>query len=370
MRREPAYLLNARLSRKGFLKTAQLELTHRCNLRCVHCLRDNRATPLLSTEEWIRVLGELAELGCMAVTFTGGEPSTRPDLLTLIHEASRRGMAVSLLSNGQLLDETFFAGARGSRLSFLRVSLYGATARTHDRYTRSPGSFQKACRALLLAKEAGIEARVAYFLFRGNLKELEAARSFAAKHDLPFATDFVLQRTDRRRISQSRLSLNSEGVAFAERLNPVYHAPHNQNRRTVVKNCFMGKLVLGINPDGTVFPCPSLRFPVGNVRDDSLVSIWRESPRLMLFRSMETGAHAYCNECPLIEKCHLCAGDNHRHTGSLFRPDQRHCQLTYSLFGMNQATKEGMKDLLPPPLISCRHEEHKIQESAGMVRHG
>ena len=74
------------------LRLAWLELTSRCNLRCVHCYEEAGDTRReeMPREEWERVVSELAALGCSAVQLTGGEPLLRDDVLELTEHASSR----------------------------------------------------------------------------------------------------------------------------------------------------------------------------------------------------------------------------------------------------------------------------------------
>ncbi|NJL17114.1 MAG: radical SAM protein [Nitrospira sp.] len=69
------------------------ELTYGCNLRCVHCFNPtHRALPHeLTTREIQTILDQLAELGILTVTFTGGELATRPDLQDIFRHTPTAG---------------------------------------------------------------------------------------------------------------------------------------------------------------------------------------------------------------------------------------------------------------------------------------
>ena len=63
------------------------EVTHRCPLQCPYCSNPvelDRAGSELSTEEWKKVLSELAEIGVLQIHFSGGEPTARKDLVELV----------------------------------------------------------------------------------------------------------------------------------------------------------------------------------------------------------------------------------------------------------------------------------------------
>ena len=88
------------------------ELTHRCPLQCPYCsnpLALDKAGAELDTATWQRVLEEAAELGVLQVAFSGGEPTLRRDLESLIAHAAALGLYSNLITAGVLLDEARLA---------------------------------------------------------------------------------------------------------------------------------------------------------------------------------------------------------------------------------------------------------------------
>src|SRR6266571_8109774 len=82
------------------------EVTHRCPLQCPYCsnpLELDRASGELTTEEWKRVLSELAEIGVLQIHFSGGEPTARKDLVELVRHASEVGLYTNLITSAVLL---------------------------------------------------------------------------------------------------------------------------------------------------------------------------------------------------------------------------------------------------------------------------
>src|SRR5690606_6693771 len=69
-------------------------LTKMCNLRCPHCYMGagKKAERELTTEECMRVLNELGDLGTEMLILTGGEPLLRRDIFEIASAASARGM--------------------------------------------------------------------------------------------------------------------------------------------------------------------------------------------------------------------------------------------------------------------------------------
>lgn len=96
-------MLRSLLSGEPLLVTAKIHPTYRCNLRCTYCNLPNLNIPELTTDQWLAVIDELADLGCRRLSITGGEPLVRQDVADFITRARERGMSCSMVSNGVLV---------------------------------------------------------------------------------------------------------------------------------------------------------------------------------------------------------------------------------------------------------------------------
>ena len=79
-----------------------LEVTGRCNLRCVHCYSASGPEGdhgTMSGADWRRTIEEAAALGAERVQFIGGEPTLHPDLASLVRHALSCGLGVEVYSN-------------------------------------------------------------------------------------------------------------------------------------------------------------------------------------------------------------------------------------------------------------------------------
>ena len=77
------------------------EITHRCPLQCPYCSNPfelERANAELTTEEWRRLIVEMADLGILQIHFSGGEPTVRPDLVELVQQATDAGLYSNLIT--------------------------------------------------------------------------------------------------------------------------------------------------------------------------------------------------------------------------------------------------------------------------------
>jgi cyclic pyranopterin phosphate synthase len=89
----------------------RISVTDRCNFRCTYCmpaegLRWLPKTEILTFEELARLVSILVDLGVRSIKVTGGEPTVRADLPTLVSilRAVGPGLDISMTTNGVLLD--------------------------------------------------------------------------------------------------------------------------------------------------------------------------------------------------------------------------------------------------------------------------
>src|SRR5690242_2288333 len=112
------------------------ELTHRCPLQCPYCSNPvelDRAGSELTTEEWKKVLSELAEIGVLQIHFSGGEPTARKDLVELVQHATDVGLYTNLITSAVLLTRDKLARLADAGLCHAQISFQGSEHALADR---------------------------------------------------------------------------------------------------------------------------------------------------------------------------------------------------------------------------------------------
>ncbi|MEI8061401.1 MAG: radical SAM protein [Candidatus Berkelbacteria bacterium] len=135
------------------MKVCHMEVTRRCNLRCLHCINGDTALYEMDTSRAMQAIDRLGDLGFGLLCLTGGEPLVREDLPLLINKASERGILVALITNGTLFDDNFIRNA-GASLSGVTISIDGPRS-AHD-FIRGSGCFDRATNAIALANRYGL----------------------------------------------------------------------------------------------------------------------------------------------------------------------------------------------------------------------
>lgn len=275
-----------------------LELTLRCNLRCVHC-GSSAGGPRrgeLTVAEWERVLDDLAALGCRELVLLGGEPLLHPAWERLCVRARERGMAPLLITNGLLLDDDATRRCAAAGVDRVGVSIDGPTPAVHDAIRGVAGSFDRAWAAVERLRDRGLTCSVITTVSRLNRDGLPALRDrlvgrglgwqlqtvspngerFAAEHVLSPAEFYELARF----IADCRANYPLEALPVAGAHDIGYHSGHLRNYAIEPEwtGCLGGTTTVGIQSDGLVKPCLSLpeRFAEGNVRERGLPAIWND----------------------------------------------------------------------------------------------
>lgn len=178
--------------------SATLELTRRCNLRCGHCYLGDQAEQHRLRDRELgaaaakAAISEWTEAGCLYLLITGGEPMLRPDFAEIYRHARGLGLVVSVFSNGTLVDDDVVELFREWPPRKVEISLYGATAETHDAATGVAGSHARAWAGIRRLRDAGIRVGLKTLLMKTNLREFEALEKQAEELGVPFRHDSAI----------------------------------------------------------------------------------------------------------------------------------------------------------------------------------
>ena len=135
----------------------------------------------MSDDEVCRVLEMIRrDARCPSVSFTGGEPTLRPGLPRLVRHAKGLGLAVNLISNGQLLDDRLAGELADAGLDSAQLSLEGPDAALHDALVGRAGAFARLWEAVERLRARGVRVHTNTTVNRRNVARLEEIVDLAA----------------------------------------------------------------------------------------------------------------------------------------------------------------------------------------------
>jgi len=318
------------------------ETTVRCNLACAHCRRlesNDAGVADLSTSQGETLIDQLAELGrrqphMPLLVFSGGEPSCRRDLFTLMERARQRGIILALATNGTTINHEKALQIRDSGVARVSVSLDGATAEVHDRMRQIPGAFDRALEGIRHLHDAGVPFQINVTLTKQNVHQLEdvyeVAKSLGAVAVhifmlVPVGCGQVLAETDMlspqqyEQIMQDICTLESRGeIQIKVTCGPHYERvkrqmrieskaanPQSAIRNPQSKGCLAGLGVLFVSHRGDVYPCGYLPVNCGNILQKRLIEIWDSSEDLARMRDV-AALEGKCGVCGYKQVCGGC----------------------------------------------------------------
>ncbi len=347
-------------------------LSYRCNLRCMHCYQ-NASQPSsdeLTIDEQLGIVDQMAWAGVSLVVLSGGEPLANPNLGKLIERIRKHKMAVSIDSNGVLLDRENVQYLKQLGVGSVELSLDSVNPETHDRFRGLDGAFKKTLNAVELCSEAGMFTTVATTATMLNHAEDAELISLARNHGAERVVFFDLIPAGRGReiqdlqlLRHERLELmalvrkecsTERGEVFTELPQFVVYSSigdgesisddstkalsverftmssffdcsgkNNFYRKfaAYLGGCPAGRLYCNIQPNGDVTPCMFMpSYPVaGNLRTQSFEEVWN-SPVFEALRERDS-LKGKCRQCRFVAVCGGCRAKAAAYEGDYLASD-------------------------------------------------
>jgi len=300
------------------LTQIQIELTSRCNERCVHCyIPHENKTGDISPALFYDVLDQCLEMGVLNITLSGGEPMLHPNFLDFLRKAKEYDFSINVLSNLTLLNDEIIAEMKANRLSSVQVSLYSMNSDIHDSITQLPGSFIRTKEAILKLIENNIPLQISCPVIKQNKSCYADVAKWAEEHRIRAITDYIIMaRYDHTTDNlDNRLSLDEVGNIISDIIDndPDYkerlvEADFTEvEKKDIGDNILCGVCISSICmvANGNIYPCAGWQdYVCGNVAEQSLKEIWEHSPKVRYLRSLRKKDLPECIDC---EDRHFCA---------------------------------------------------------------
>ena len=326
-----------RARRLGVPFDVHLDVTYRCNERCLHCYLDHASPDEMSSLELRGLLEQMARAGVFFLTFSGGEPLLRTDIFEILAEARALGFCIKLKTNAVLIGAPEADRICSLGLNEVHVSIYSHHAKAHDAVTGVPGSFDRSLQAVRLLRSRGQKVVLVHIVTRLAPSDHPSVRAMALELGAGFRCDPTI--TPKMDGDRSTLDLNVPPLELVRLMtNPDYVgdveefcAPPALPDDAALNNilCGAGHNHCYIAPHGDLYPCVQLTVACGNVRSRPFLDIWRDSPQMREVRSLRVRDLPVCAACSHVTKCSRCPGLA-RMAGDLRGPSVQDCEKSWA----------------------------------------
>ncbi len=331
------------------------EVTQACDLACVHCrasAQPDRNPGELTTEQGYRLLDQIRSFGDPLMVFTGGDPLKRPDIYSLIRYSAQIGLRTNVTPSATpLLTGEAIERFKENGVNRMAISLDGPDAATHDEFRGIPGTFDRAMFALRHAQKIGLDTQLQTTVTRRNMAKLPHVAEIAREIGTKMWSLFFLIVTGRAAEADDLLAEEYEQVFefmyklsrtapfgiktteamhyrryVAQRMKEEHGAgTQSESAKSVAwrtAGVSDGKGFVFVSHTGEIFPSGFLPITAGNVLNESLPDVYRNSE---LFRTLRDTSLRE-GKCGLCEYKKICGGSRSRAyalTGDYLAADPR-----------------------------------------------
>jgi radical SAM protein with 4Fe4S-binding SPASM domain len=303
---------------KPQLTNLHIEITSKCNERCVHCYIPHDAkVSSIEPDLFYDVLKQCKNMRLLHLTLSGGEPMLHKNFCDFLRKCKEYDFSVNVLSNLTLLDDEIIKEMKTNPLLGVQVSLYSMNSNIHDEITQMKGSFVKTKNAILKLIENDIPLQISCPIMKQNKTCYAEVIKWAKKHKIHVGDDYVIIAKYNHTIQNlsCRLSINEIKEVINDRVaNDEKYLEQMEREAEKKKNITSNDIVCSIchssiciTDNGNVYPCAGWQdYVVGNVKKTSLNDIWNNSEKVQHLRGLRKKDFPKCIQCIDKEFCTMC----------------------------------------------------------------
>ena len=328
----------------GLPLSVQLDVTYRCNERCVHCYLDHDDHGEMTTAEIKDVISQIAEAGVFFLILSGGEVLMRMDFFEIVEHARALLFDVKIKTNAFMIREPEADRIVNLGVRSVQVSIYSHRPEVHDAITKLPGSLKRSIAGIRLLQSRGVKVIIANVLMRQNLSDYAGVKVLAQELGAEYTIDPTI--TPKMDGDRSIIPLGIGGNDLRQVFrNPdlvgnvdEFCAPPPAVSDDVLEEtpCSAGHTACYISPYGELFPCVQFPLPSCNVRTQKFIDIWRDSTQLNEVRSIRARDLPVCSTCSHVGTCTRCPGLAYME-GNMRGPSTQDCEKSFSRTGIASA---------------------------------
>jgi radical SAM protein with 4Fe4S-binding SPASM domain len=339
-----------------------LELTSRCNLKCVHCYLGpqeeqwKKRSQEMSTEKVFSVIDEIVAAGTLYLLITGGDPMVHRDFKKVYRYAREQGLLVTIFCDGILVNDDIIELFKELPPFVVEISLYGATAEVYEAVTRVKGSYAKAMKGIRRLLDNGIEVGLKTVVMTINQHEVVEMRTIADSFGVHFRTDNAIfpclpnnakdplqYRVSPKEAVKAELSDPKRVEAWMKYIDRQEGVPVADT----TYRCGAGVNSFHLDPFGNASPCLMTTQYKHSMKERSFASLWENE--LVQLRSHKPRESYGCNSCEMQVACSGCPGFNYQDTGHEDVKSQYVCDTTQERWQAIQLLAKQPRPLAPAP---------------------
>ena len=303
---------------KPQLTNLHIEITSKCNERCVHCYipHENKVSDI-EPDLFYDILNQCKNMRLLHLTLSGGEPMLHKSFCDFLRKCKEYNLSVNILSNLTLLNDEIIKEMKTNPLLGVQVSLYSMNPNIHDEITQVKGSFEKTKNAILKLYKNDIPLQISCPIIKQNKSCYDEVKNWAKKYKLRVGSDFAIigrynhtteNLNNRLSTDEVKKIINDiivNDTSYLEQIEKEAEKKRNISADDYV--CSICHSSICIAENGNVYPCAGWQgYIIGNVQDTPLEEIWNNSEKIQYLRGLRRKDFPKCIQCLDKEFCTMC----------------------------------------------------------------
>lgn len=314
------------------LREIDFLITNECDNYCKFCSFNSgkKFKNELTTDEVFDIIDQAEELKVEDIHFTGGEPTLRKDLLTILEYAKNNfSGGVRLISNGNSLSYDYLVALKNQGLESIMISIDG-DEETHDYLRSHKGSYANVIKATKTAIELSFTTRLSLVANKLNMHTIKGEIEKAVSLGVKIFSIFILSPIGRGIHMQDKQLLPEEWIEFSSDLKKWYDESGFKDKMILIVEKGFQKIneaidlekihgrgvgcssigsnreYLMINSVGNMYPCVffvTTDHSLGNIRDLKLKDVVKNDSNWEYYRELEIKKYESCESCKVYETC-------------------------------------------------------------------
>lgn len=319
-----------------------MEVTSRCNERCIHCYQTRDAKHTMDLAFAKDVMDQLKQMGTVSLTISGGEPFLHPQFMEILNYARNCDFVVSILTNGTHINEEMIDKLKRLNINMIQFSLYSMNETIHDSITQIAGSHKRTIKSIELLLEADIPIQISSPIMKANKDSYTEISRWCHDRKIRVLSDFIMMaKTDfdrsnlenRLNISETEklisdiIEVEDEYKALLELEPKTWDMEHYKNMPV----CGVGIDNACITAEGDLYPCSGFAgYKLGNAKNKTLRDIWLDSEEVIPLRKIKNASFPGCLHCEARDFCAMCLVRNYNENeGNMFSISKHYCQVSF-----------------------------------------
>lgn len=288
------------------LSMAWIEVTQKCNLKCIHCyegnnhVRDNNAIALI---DWQNIINQLSDEKIDRLIVIGGEPCCNNDINEILLYAAKYPIDITLFTNATLLDDALLNTIIDNKIK-VKVSVYGPNSEIHDSITTIKGSFNKLVSNVKKMKENGVDVTSSIVIMKENELFVDQTIEFVKSIGMRFKKIDVIRNVYGGTQNEHTPTVQKV-LDYAYFKKPNFVTSEEQFENNLMQNtCWYGKIAIMEN--GDVIPCEFERnYKYGNIHENTIREILLKEETISKWR-LNLDNIEVCKDCEYRYACKDC----------------------------------------------------------------